>query len=115
MKPIHVVAIDALNKFKERIFSEDWQKGDGYNLYKSWVELRRHNGHEIVQPSVWYGNIRQKIDEAIQTYSNPITRKNIILRSHFVDSFNLHLTIQVMGGYKDCRMWDTYINIMVTT
>jgi beta-xylosidase len=114
MKPIHVVAIDALNKFKDKTRSEDWRKNEGYNLYKSWVELRNHQDNKICDPARWYQAIERHIDEAIQTYGNPIARKNMILRSYWVNSFNLHLAIHVMGGYKDCRMWDTYINIMVT-
>lgn len=115
MKPIHAVAIDALNKFRSKVNSEEWRNTEGYDLYKSWVELRRHNQHFIMQPHEWYININQKIDEAIQTYSNPITRKNIIPRSYFVDSSNLHLAIHIMGGFKESRRWEPYINIMVTT
>ena len=113
MRPIHTVAIDALNKFKEMIFSEDWTKRDGYELYKAWVELRRYNRQGIDSYTSWHNNIVRKIQDAVDTYSNPVARKRIILRSHFVESFNLHLAIHIMGGYKESRKWDPYINIMI--
>jgi hypothetical protein len=114
MRSIHSVVIDGLNKFMNQIFTEDWAKGDGYELYKAWVELRRHNRQEIVSYTSWHNNIVRKIQDAVDTYSNPVARKHIILRSHFVESFNLHLAIHVMGGYKESRKWEPYINIMVT-
>jgi len=85
--------------------------GEGYNLYKAWVELRRHNGHSIASINLWRATIVEMCISMIDVYQNV---SDVFMRSNFVETFNLHLAIHIMGGLKRHPKWETKCQIMIT-
>jgi len=110
MRPIRLVAIDAINEFKEKIRTLNWEDGEGYNLYKAWVELRKHNNGHIVSFNEWRNQICYLINDLKDAY---LFDSNIFQRSHYVESCNLHISIHIMGGFKKYPKWTTKCSIMV--
>lgn len=113
MRTIATVALASLNKLRTKIHSDEWAKGEGYDLYKAWVELRRHNQHRIASPHEWAQTIDRCIADCIKAYSNPYEYKNILKRNHWVSTFNLRVMVTVMGGYRSHPQWETECKVFI--
>lgn len=113
MRTIANVATASLNQLKDTLCTPEWNAGEGYNLYKAWVEMRRHNGYPIVQPNEWRNTIHRMIDGMIREYNNPSEYKNIQKRSHWTSTFNLRVCVTVMGGYRNWPKWETECKVFI--
>lgn len=113
MRTIASVAISALKDMKSNIRTQEWGMGQGYDLYKAWVELRRHNKHNIVQFNEWRDTIVRLIDTLTEGYSDPVTYKNLQKRHYWVSTSNLRVSIHIMGGYRDVPQWETDCKVFI--
>lgn len=104
MKTIASVAIAALESASENL-SKDTYK----NLFAAWYAMRCFTDGKLVLVSDWLETVKRLYNELIERYKHG--EKN---RELWAETFNIRVSVSIMGGYKDYPCWEVAVSVSIT-
>lgn len=107
MKTIATVAIAALNKFSEELSSPS-SVTKYHAMWLAWMQMRLAAGYlDSTDFHFWQESIQNDVRLLKESYTKGDSYQKK-LRNQFLESANLRLTVNVMGGFKgEYCQWET--------